>query len=272
MTMNKLNAIALISFKEGLRNRVLYGIVLVALFMMVFAILISGFFMRDISKVMLDLCLATVNVGGLLVPFFLAIHLLARDIERRTIFSILSRPISRGQYLLGKYGGLLLLTAVIMILLTIFTLLTIWAGTMVYSNHFFATFSSLSVLQSAWLSFCGIMMLNSLVVLWCSVTTSSFLATLLTICTYLIGQSIDDIVHFISTEGSHLQISATVKMTTNIAQYLFPNLAAFDYKMQAARGVVIAWKELATLTGYSLAYQMVILVVAIAFFSRRELS
>lgn len=270
--MKKLVAISLISLKEGLRNRVLYGIVLLALCMMVFAILISGFYMRDISKVMLDLCLSTVNVGGLLVPFFLAIHLLARDIERRTVFTILSRPISRGEYLLGKFSGLFLLTGAIMALLTVFTLLTIWGGKMVYASHFFTSFSLLSVLLSAWLSFCGIMMLNSLVVLWCSMTTSSFLATLLTISSYLIGQSADDIINFIKTEGSELQISATVKMTVELVQYLFPNLAAFDYKMQAARGAAIPLNEVITLTGYSFAYQAVALIVAIAFFRRRELS
>lgn len=270
--MKKLVAIALISLKEGLRNRVLYGIVLVALCMMVFAILISGFFMRDISKVMLDLCLSTVNVGGLLVPFFLAIHLLARDIERRTIFSILSRAISRSEYLLGKFGGLFLLTAIIMTLLTIFTVLTIWGGRMIYADYFFTSYSLESVLESVWLSFCGIMMLNSLVVLWCSMTTSSFLATLLTISSYLIGQSADDIINFIKTEGSELHISATVKMTVDLAQYLFPNLAAFDYKMQAARGAMIPLNEILTLTGYSFAYQAVALIIAIAVFRRRELS
>jgi ABC-type transport system involved in multi-copper enzyme maturation permease subunit len=270
--MKKIVAIALISLKEGLRNRVLYGIVLVALFMMAFAILISGFFMRDISKVMLDLCLATVNVGGLLVPFFLAIHLLARDIERRTVFTILSRAISRSEYLLGKFGGLFMLTAIIMALLTIFTLLTIWGGKMIYASYFFTSFSISSVLVSVWLSFCGIMMLNSLVVLWCSMTTSSFLATLLTISSYLIGQSADDIIHFIKTEGNTLQISETVKTILNIVQYLFPNLAAFDYKMQAARGAVIPLNEVLLLTGYSAAYQTVILIIAMAFFRRRELS
>jgi ABC-type transport system involved in multi-copper enzyme maturation permease subunit len=270
--MKKFSAIALISFKEGLRNRVLYGIVLVALFMMFFTILISGFFMRDISKVMLDMCLATVNVGGLLVPFFLAIHLLAKDIERRTVFSILSRPISRGSYLLGKFGGILLLTAAIMALLTCFTLLTAWAGKLVYGELFFSSFSPFSIMQSVWLAFCGIMMLNSLVVLWCSMTTSSFLATLLTLATYLIGQSVDDIIRFIRMEGSALQISETVKMTVAVVQYLFPNLAAFDYKMQAARGAIISLTEISYLTGYSVAYMTVVLIAAISFFKRRELS
>ena len=115
-------------------------------------------------------------------------------------------------------------------------------------------------------------MLNSLVVLWCSITTSSFLATMLTIGTYLIGQSIDDVVRFINTEGAQIQISETVKMTTAVAQYLFPNLAAFDYKMHAARGAVIPLSEVTTLTGYSLAYQMVVLILAIFIFKKRELS
>jgi len=143
---------------------------------------------------------------------------------------------------------------------------------MVYGGSFFSTFSPLSVIQSVWLSFCGMMILNSLVVLWCSMTTSSFLATLLTLATYLIGQSVDDIIRFIRVEGAELQVSETVKMIVAAAQYLFPNLAAFDYKMQAARGAIISLPEISYLTGYALAYISVVLVGAIAFFKRRELS
>lgn len=159
-----------------------------------------------------------------------------------------------------------------MTLLMACTFLTAWGGKMVYAAHFFTTFSVIAVVQSVWLSFCGIMILNSLVVLWCSMTTSSFLATILTLATYLIGQSVDDMVRFIKVEGADIQISETVKIVIEWAQYIFPNLAAFDYKLQAARGAVIPFTELSTLTVYAFTYQAVVLIIAILFFNRRELS
>ena len=126
--MRAVFSVALLSFKEGLRQRVLYGVVLAALLMMSGAVLVSGFFLRDISKVILDFSLATVTLGGLTIPLFLAIHMLARDIERRTVFSLLSRPISRGQYLFGKFNGLLLLTGLVMLFLSIGVYLSLECG------------------------------------------------------------------------------------------------------------------------------------------------
>lgn len=67
--MKKTLAVAIISFQEGLRQRVLYGILIFALFMMSAAVLLSGLFMRDIAKITIDFCLAAISIGGLLVPF-----------------------------------------------------------------------------------------------------------------------------------------------------------------------------------------------------------
>ena len=94
--------VALITLKESLRHKVLYGILICALLVMVSSLLISGLFMRDIIKVTLDLCLSAVSIGGLLVPFFLTINLLARDIENKTIYTLLAGAISRQTYILWK--------------------------------------------------------------------------------------------------------------------------------------------------------------------------
>ena len=143
--MNKLWHVAFLTFKEGLKHHILYGVFLVALLVMTTSVLVSGFFMRDISKIILDFCLATISIGGLLVPFFLAITLLAGDIDKRTVVTILSRDISRPQYILGKYIGISLLTGVITSFFFIATILAIQGGILLYSEHYFKSYSSVHI-------------------------------------------------------------------------------------------------------------------------------
>ena len=264
-------AISLLTFKEGIRQRLLYGVLIFALIIISFAVLVSGLFMRDISKIMLDFCLMAVSLGGLLIPFFLAINLLSKDIERKTIFTILSRQISRSQYILGKYFGLIQLSALVMCILTIASFLAIFIGKQLYGLQFFTTFSFSAVLIAVIFNWIAIAVLTSLVTLWCSVTTSSFLATLLTLFTYIIGQTIDEVVRFVSMETPGVEISKSIKYAVQGAQYLFPNLAAFDLKLQAAHNIVMPASELLFLTLYGVVYSSVALSLAILVFRKRDL-
>ena len=263
--------LALITFKEGLRQRILYGVLVASLLLILFGVLISGLFLRDTLKILLDLCLAAVSLGGLLVPFFLSVNLLAGDIERRTIYTILSRNVSRNEYILGKFLGLALLAGTVMALLTLATLAAVLLASFIYPAHVFATFSPWPILVSSALAFLGIQVLNSAVFLWSSVTTSSFLATLLTLSTYLIGHSVEDVVRFISLKIKGVEIALSTELTAKLALYVFPNLAAFDLKQQTAHCLFPAWRETAVLVVYGLSYIGLMLFLAAFFFRRRDL-
>jgi ABC-type transport system involved in multi-copper enzyme maturation permease subunit len=265
-------AVTLISFREGLRHRVLYVALILALLVIFFSVLVSGFFMRDISKVIVDLCLAAVSVSGLLVPFFLAVDLLAKDIERRTILTILARAVSRSEYILGKFGGLILLTGVIMSVLACASLVAIWGGMKLYGQVYFATFSWSAVLISIGVGFLGMIVLNAVVIMWCSITTSSFLATILTLLTYIIGQTVEDVVRFISIKTPGVEIAPIFQKASNLALYVFPNLAAFDFKLEAAHGISMPQEYTIFLVIYALGYSTVALSLAILVFRRRDLT
>lgn len=264
-------AIGRITFREGIRQRVLYGAVLFAGAIIFFSVLFSGLFMRDIAKITLDLCLSAVNLGGLLVPFFLAIQMLARDLERRTIYSILSRPISRPEYILGKFIGLALLALVLMATLTVATLAAVSLARLLYSPAFFENLSWTSIFLSIFISFLGMLVFIAVVVFWSMVTTSSFLATLLTLATYLIGHSVEDMARFVLSRTPGVEISPVVAWTVQAAQYIFPNLAAFDLKSVAAHGMAIPAVHVASLAAYALAYSGAMLMLAIWVFRKRDL-
>ncbi|SHO45736.1 ABC transporter permease subunit [Desulfopila aestuarii] len=269
--MKNVIPVSFLTYREGLKHKVVLLTTICALSLMTGSVLISGFFMRDISKIILDFCLSITNIGGLLIPFFLAITLLAGDIEKRTIVTILARNISRTEYLFGKYLGISMLTATVMLIFLAATLLAILGGNFLYSNIYFKGFSISAVVQSVILSYLGISILNAAVVLWCSITTTSFLATLLTIATYLTGQSIDNIVRFVESPPAGIEISTSISKTVQIIQYIFPNLAAFDHKLSAAHGALIPFSEFAMLSCYAFVYIIATLTLSTILFIRRDL-
>lgn len=269
--MNTIWPVALITFKEGLRHRVIYGVVIASLFLIFFAVLFCGLYMRDLLKILLDICLSAISISGILVPLFFAVHQLAGDIERRTIYTILSRPVSRTQYIVGRFMGLALLSGSIMAILTASTIISVYGAKAIHPPYMFSYFSLKAVLLCSLAGFMGVQILNSTVLFWCSVTTSSFLATLLTISTYLIGHTVEDIVHFIKTQSSQIYISPLAQHITNITQYIFPNLAAFDLKQQAAYGLSIPPSEMMLLLFYSIIYCSIMLLSAVFFFKKRDL-
>ncbi len=265
-------AVAIISYKEGLRQRLLYGAMLLAVGIIFFSVLLAGLFMRDIAKITLDFCLTAVNLGGLLVPFFLAVHLLARDLERRTVFTILAKPVSRPGYILGKFCGLTLLCATIMAILTGATVIALLISKHLYAAVFFQDLSWPAVFVSVGISFLGIAVFIATVVLWSTVTTSSFLATLLTVATYCVGQTVGDMVHFIASKVPGVTITPVVAQTVKAAMYIFPNLAAFDLKLAAAHGQLAPLADILFLLAYGVAYTAATLALATAIFQRRDLT
>src|SRR5512144_731443 len=104
--------IALITFKEGIRNRALYGITLFALLLFGVTALVATMIPREVGKVSVDMALSTISFAGLLIVLFVGINLLAKDLDKRTIYTVLSRPISRSQYIIGKFFGMVLLITV----------------------------------------------------------------------------------------------------------------------------------------------------------------
>ena len=264
-------AVALITLKESLRHKVLYGIFVCALLVMVCSLLISGLFMRDIIKVTLDFCLSAVSIGGLLVPFFLTINLLARDIENKTIYTLLAKAISRKTYILGRFLGLSLVACLIICILTGSAMLTAKGATYLYPAHFFEHLTYGPILIFAIMALIGVMLLNSVVFFWCSITTSSFLATLLTFSTYIIGHSVEDMVRFMSLKTPGVEISSVVQVAVKTALYIFPNLAAFDLKQQAAYSLNFNYLELFYMAMYGGCYIAIMLFLSILVFNRRDL-
>jgi ABC-type transport system involved in multi-copper enzyme maturation permease subunit len=258
-----------ITLKEGVRNRILLGIVLISVIFSAFNLIFSQMFAHDVSKVSVDLGLSTVSLAGLAVIFFMGINLLAKDFEKRTIYMILARPIARWQYVLGKYLGLALMVATAVIILGFVVAVGVKASMVMAPNHIPADYSWRIFFLSIAFSYLGLMILTALAQLFTCLTTSSYIALLITACSYFIGQNVEFIRKtFLGEGGFHSVYYYLIEAVT----WIFPNLQAFDLKTAAGYGLPLEPTALAWTAVYGIGYIGIILMLTVLVFQRRELS
>lgn len=268
--MRVLWPIALITFKEGIRNRAIYGISILALLLLSANQVVCGMIMREIDKVAVDMALGTVSFTGLLVVLFVGINLLAKDLDKRTIYMILARPVSRVQYILGKFFGLVLLILFTMVILACFAFISIFLVKSGYPD-FFQNFSWALVLLAIAFSTLGLLLLSALSFLFASFSSTSFITFILTVVTYLIGHSISDVKALVeSPNEAGITVSDLTVKIVKVAYYLFPNLSLFDLKTQAAHALQIPLSYIFWTTSYGLFYTALAIGFAALLFRRRE--
>lgn len=269
--MRAIFSLAEITFKEGIRSRSLFGIALLALFLFGLNITVAGFFMRDIGKVTVDMNLAALSFSGLLLVFFVGINLMCKDIDRKTIHLVLSKPLSRAQYIWGKYLGILLFIAASLAVLFFISCLTVVLVKGLYSNYF-SQFSWLVFFIAAFFVFLKIAIIGAIVILFSTITSNSFITLVFSLSAFVIGSTIEEVLFFIRSAlgAQEIVISHTLRTVIEAVAYVVPNLAAFDFKTAAAHGLMPAWPQLAFSLGYGSVYIVVLLLLSSFIFSRRE--
>jgi ABC-type transport system involved in multi-copper enzyme maturation permease subunit len=269
--MRSVLALALITFKEGIRNRALFGIALVALFLFGLNMTVAGFFMRDIGKVTVDMNLSALTVSGLLLVFFVGVNLMAKDIDRKTIHLVLSKPVSRAQYIWGKYLGIQLFVTTSLLLLAGFSCVTVLLLKSMYPAYFggfsWGVFfvAIVFVLVKFWV-------LGAVVIFFSALTTSSLITLIFSLGTYLAGVTIEEVVFYLKTElaAQEQLISESLKNFIEVITWILPNFAAFDFSLAAAHGLALDSARLFGVFGYGVLYSTILLLLASMFFSRRE--
>jgi ABC-type transport system involved in multi-copper enzyme maturation permease subunit len=263
--------IALITFKEGIRNRAIYGITLVALMLFGATALVATMVPREVGKVAVDMALSTISFAGLLVVLFVGINLMAKDLDKRTIYTVLSRPISRSRYIVGKFFGMIMLITVTM---GILSLLAVAAIVMLKTIHadYFTRFSWHAIILADGLTVLMLIVLSAVSFLFASFTSSSFITLVLTIITYIIGQSLSGVKALLEAPSYEIGFNVspmTIKLVT-VAYYLFPNLSLFDIKLQAAHALPISTPFVLWTILYGLVYLVLSITLASIIFRKKE--
>jgi len=268
----KILSLSMLTFRDGVRDRAIFGIGLFSLTMMSITLVVIGFFMRELNKVAVDINLSAIALAGLLLTFFLSINLMAKDIDKRTIYCVMSKPFSRAEYIWGKYIGILFIIFTAFAVLTMCSSLTIVLAKFQYANWFNA-FSWIEYYKAIYASFLMFVVLNAVVIFFSSITSSSFITLLFSICIYIAGQTIEEVVIYLkSGPGKETEISEFIQKMIDILQYVLPNFSVFDLKVQASHAISLPLDYMLGITGYAAIYSVVLMIAASLIFNKRELS
>ncbi len=256
--MGRIAAIALGAFKESVRERVLYNLIVFAFLMIGAAILMGSISVGVEQIILINLGLGAISVFGLLIAIFIGIGLVSKEIERRTIYNILSKPVARAEFILGKYAGLLLTLFVNTAIMTAGFYLALAIQKKGLALHDF------SILIAIYFILLQLAMVVSVAIFFSCISTS-ILSAVFTFCIFVIGNFSNDIRWFGQESGSPL-----LEKVTAALYYLLPNFGDFNVINQVAHGVRIPALFIAANTCYALLYITILVSGAILIFEERE--
>lgn len=247
-------SIARNTFRETIRNKILYAILAFALLLIGLSYFLADLSIGGLTRIIADVGLACIHIFGVVMAVFLGITLVSQEVERKTVFLILSRPVARWEFVVGKAAGLcgtLFLTTLVMAA----TLFLVHAG---YGGS-----PEAGILVAAAGIWMELVLLTCLASLFSSFTTP-VLSAIFTLSMFLIGHVSTDLLVFGSRSPS-----GTARTVSAALFYLLPNLENFNWKNEVVYGGSSpALIPLAS--GYLLAYCAAVLFLACLIFSRKD--
>jgi len=254
--MRAVMAIARNTFREALRDRVLYLFLGFALLLLASSKLFGLLTVGDEGKVIKDFGLAGIQFFTMLIAVMMSVLLISREVDSRTVYNILTKPVRRWQFLIGKYLGLLATVALNLALMTAVLL----AVTVVYLGEFDA-----GLLFAAAMILLEMALLTAFATLF-AVLARPMLGTVFTLAVFVIGHVSEDI--WVLTK--HVN-SGLVRPLVAALYAVLPNLERFNFKSEVVHDVGISSGEVALTVAYGLAYTAMVLVLACARFRARDL-
>ncbi|MCP4745901.1 MAG: ABC transporter permease [Desulfobacteraceae bacterium] len=270
--MKTIGLIAGITIKEGMRNRALQGILTIALLLCLFYLTIIPLFAFDTGKVAVDLGFSSMTLAGLAIVVFLGIALLSRDIQQSTVCMIISRPISRTNYVIGKFCGVAVTVLIAVLSIALLSVVTSSIGI-----HFIVemtpprNFSWTVLLVSILFQYLSLLMLMAVAFFLTCLTTSEYLSMLLTVCIYIIGNSLETLIA-VAQEGDLVQVSNLYLTLLKTIAWLVPNFSAFDLKIYVAYGLSVPWSYVGWTAVYGISYIALLAMITLWVFKRKEIT
>jgi len=257
--MSRVGIVALNTFREAVRDRVLYNLVFFALVMIAASILVGQISIGIEQMVIVTLGLSAISVIGLLIAVFIGVSLVSKEMEKRTLYALLAKPVRRWEFLLGKFGGLVL---------------TLTVNTTAMAVGLFLVLSLVRrsenpvagpVLVAVYFILLKLALVIALALLF-SCYTTPLLSILCTAGLYVAGLFVTEMRNFQSET-----MSRAMQSLLHGFSYILPNFENFDVMALAAHGRAIPSGLIALNTAYALLYCAIVLAGAATIFARRNL-
>ena len=254
----RVTAIARNAFREAVRDRVLYNLVLFVLLLTGASVFIGELSGGQERKVIVDLGLSAMLLFGVFIAIFVGVGLVYKEIERRTIYAVFSKPVGRGEFLVGKYFGLC-----VTLLLNVAVMGVGVSLALVYVKGGWDPLI-LTIWPAVLLIYMELMLLTSIALLFSSFSSPA-LSALLTFFVFIIGHFSADLKSLAVSLGSN-----SARWLFTGLYYLLPNLGNYSFITPAAHGQAPSAGLVLLTALYSVVYITVILAAATLIFSRRN--
>ena len=257
-TFWRITAIARNAFREAVRDRVLYNLVLFVLLLTAAAIFIGELSGGQERKIIVDLGLSAMLLFGVFIAIFVGVGLVYKEIERRTIYAIFAKPVGRGEFLVGKYLGLCLTLLVNVTVMGVGVSLAL-----IYDSGGWDPLI-LKLWPAVLLIYLELAILTGVALLFSSFSSPA-LSALLTFFVFIIGHFSADLKALSVSLGS-----TGARWMFAALYYLLPNLANYSFITPVAHGHAPSPEFVASVTVYAIVYITVVLAIATIVFSRRN--
>jgi ABC-type transport system involved in multi-copper enzyme maturation permease subunit len=262
--MRRILAIAGNTYRETIRDKILYNLILFALIMILSSLMLSQLTLGNEDKVILDLGLSAISLFGTLIAIFIGIGLVYKELEKRTVYALLAKPVRRFELILGKYLGLLFTLLVNLAIMAVgLELALLYTGRIGWSG-------CLRVIPAVFLIFLSLALVTALALLFSTFSTPA-LSALFTFFLWIIGHFGSDLMKF-----GELTKSGSVKWLCSVLYYLIPNFS--NFQMIDSRSIIqgagyflpIDFPAIAGAAVYCLLYGSLVIALSIAIFTRRD--
>jgi Cu-processing system permease protein len=255
-------------FRDSIRDKVLYSIVAFAVLLIASSLLMAQLTAGQDVKIIKDLGLAAMSLFGLFIAIFIGIGLVAREIERRSIYAVLAKPVRRHEFIVGKYVGLIgtLFVNLAVMVVAYYAVLEYMALVLppaVFKGEPPATDPHL--LLAVGLIWAELAIVTAIALFWSTFSSSALLSAALTAGLWVAGQFGADLRNFDQVVNSRVAVGIARGL-----YYVLPNFAAFDVKAQVVHGLPVGGDYMAVTLGYAMAYIAMLIVASVLIFSRRD--
>jgi len=252
-----MRAIAYYTFLECVRNRVLLS---VAVFFVVGVASLS--FFRYLTpaeelKLLKDFCFGAINFIGIVTAIFLPVVVISREMEKLTIYVVLSKPVGRGTFICAKYAGIMMAMAAVMASMGALFLCIIYLRQ--------GTFDPV-ILKSIALLLCKFSIMSAISICCVLMTTTHMLAAMISFSVYILGNLVDYLYELIARLDA-----AFSQAVLSVAVKLLPNLSGFDVSDAIVVGTAVGWGYIAKMAAYAALYTAAVIALSALYFRKKQL-
>jgi ABC-type transport system involved in multi-copper enzyme maturation permease subunit len=260
--MGKILTIGLNTFREAIRNKILYSLLFFAVVVIIASLAFGALSVHEEIRLTIDLGLAGTSLFSIIIAIFIGVNLVYKELQLKTIYTLIPKPIHRYQFILGKFIGMILTLAIQIAIMTAVLLVVISLQGATLTPALFKMIT---------LIFFEVMIVTAVALLFSSFSTP-FLSGLFTIGIFLLGRSVPDIRHIaakVHNPALSLLLSAIGRLVPNLRLF-YATGTELNLEHASVHSVFPDWSYVGSAGGYALLYVTVALMLSMLFFSRRD--